>query len=168
MLYFAYGSNLLTQRLLARVPQAKFEGAGKLVGWRFAMNVRSSDGSAKANAIKTSSNQDTLHGVLYELDAAAKTVLDGFEDVGGAYRVEQATADTGNGRRDVFLYVGEKGRLAEGLAPYDWYRGLILAGARQHSLPTQFTAMLEKLPTAIDPDSVRAAANWKLIPAAWR
>ncbi len=164
MLNFAYGSNLLEERLLARVPQARFVGIGWLIGWRFALNIRSTDGSAKANAIYTGRPEEVLHGALYELDGAGKAVLDRFEDVGGAYRIEQATAETASGAREVYLYVGNASRFVENLPPYDWYLGFILAGARQRGLPAEFIERLEAVRALPDPDVRRAATNWNLIP----
>lgn len=165
MLYFAYGSNLLTHRLIARVPHAKFVATGKMPGWRFAFNLRSFDGSAKANAIKTGSSQDILYGAIYELDDAGKALLDQFEDLGGAYGIEHVIADTERGRSEVFLYVGRPDRLAESLPPYDWYLALILAGARQHNLPIDFVRKLETFQPLQDHDSDRVTVNRNLIPA---
>lgn len=164
MLNFAYGSNLLEERLLARVPQARFVGVGKIIGWRFALNIRSEDGSAKANGIHTNRPEDVLHGALYELDDAGKAVLDRFEDVGGAYRIEHATAGTAAGPREVYLYAGNVSRFVENLPPYDWYLGFILAGARQRGLPADFIKRLEAVRAIPDPDARRAATNWNLIP----
>ena len=164
MLNFAYGSNLLAERLLARVPQARFVGIGHLLGWRFALNIRSEDGSAKANAVRTDHPEDVLPGALYELDEAGKAVLDRFEDVGGAYRIEPATAETAAGPREVYLYAGNASHFVEHLPPYDWYLGYILAGARQRGLPAEFIKRLEAVRAIPDPDARRSATNWNLIP----
>jgi gamma-glutamylcyclotransferase len=164
MLNFAYGSNLLAERLLARVPKARFVGVGKITNWRFALNIHSTDGSAKANAIYTGRLEDVLQGALYELDEAGKAVLDRFEDVGGAYRIEQATAETAGGPREVYLYAGNPSRFVENQPPYDWYLGFILAGARQRGLPAEFIKRLEAVRAIPDPDARRAATNWNLIP----
>ena len=168
MLNFAYGSNLLIERLQARVPQARFVTTGRLPGWRFAFNVRSRDGSAKANALRSGKHDDCLHGVIYELDETGKATLDGYEDVGGAYRIEHATALTERGPLEVYLYTGNESYYVEGLAPYNWYLGFILAGARQHGLPEQFIASLQSVASKGDPDSERSTGNGKVIPPALR
>lgn len=164
MLNFAYGSNLLSERLLARVPQARFVGIGWLPGWRFALNIRSEDGSAKANAIHTARPSDVLHGALYELDDAGKLTLDRYEDVGGSYRLAHAIAETAAGPSEVYLYVGSGSSLVEGLSPYDWYLGFILAGARQRGLPGDFIEELLSVSTVRDADPVRSAKNKALVP----
>jgi len=165
MLNFAYGSNLLAERLLARVPQARFVCVGHIPGWRFALNIRSTDGSAKANAFHTGRAEDILYGALYELDEAGKAVLDRYEEVGDAYRIEHARAETATGPRQVYLYAGNEHRFVENLPPYDWYLGFILAGARQRGLPAEFIQSLALIRAAPDADATRAAANWKLVPA---
>ena len=168
MLNFAYGSNMLLERLHARVPQARLVGNGQLTGWRFALNIRSGDGSAKATAMRTGRLDDVLHGVIYELDAAGKAMLDGYEDVGGAYRIEHATAETNAGPREIYLYVGNESRAAEGLAPYDWYLGFIRAGARQRGLPQAFLELLGATRSMPDRNAERSQANWQVIPGALR
>ena len=168
MLNFAYGSNLLMERLQARVPQARFVTTGRLQGWRFAFNVRSQDGSAKANALRSDQPGDLLSGVIYELDEAGKATLDRYEDVGGAYRIEHANALTKHGLMEVYLYTGSETHYVEGLAPYDWYLGFILAGAMQHQLPETFITKLRSATAKNDPDHARATENWKLIPPALR
>ena len=168
MLNFAYGSNLLHERLHARVPQARFVSIGHIPGWRFALNIRSGDGSAKATAMHTGQPEDVLHGVIYELDAAGKATLDGYEDVGGAYRIEHATAEANAGPREVYLYVGNESRTVEGLAPYDWYLGFIIAGARQRGLPQSFTDELAAIQPMPDLNAERSRTNWLVIPEALR
>lgn len=168
MLNFAYGSNLLHERLHARVPQARFVSIGHIPGWRFALNIRSGDGSAKATAMRTGRPDDVLHGVIYELDAAGKATLDGYEDVGGAYRIEHLTAETNAGPREVYLYIGNESRAVEGLAPYDWYFGFIRAGARQRGLPQSFIDELAATRPMPDRNAERSQANWLVIPEALR
>lgn len=165
MLNFAYGSNMLLERLHARVPQARLVSNGQLTGWRFALNIRSEDGSAKATAIHTGQPQDVLHGVIYELDEAGKRILDRYEDVGGSYRIEHATAETNASQREVYLYIGNESRIAEGLEPYDWYLGFILAGARQRGLPGAFIEDLLSVSSVCDADPVRSAKNKALVPS---
>ncbi len=168
MLNFAYGSNLLAERLHARVPGARFVCSGSVSGWRFVMNIGSTDGSAKANALQTGRPEDRLQGALYELDPAGKAVLDRHEDVGGAYRIEHVTAETDTGPRKVYLYAGNEDRFVHNLAPYDWYLQFIIAGARQRKLSTSFLDYLESLPALPDADSTRSNANWLLIPPSLR
>ncbi len=66
MLYLTYGSNMSKQRILRRIPSARFVGTGYLDGWRVDFNKRSSDGSGKANLIEAKGSE--AGGVVYELE----------------------------------------------------------------------------------------------------
>lgn len=50
-LYFAYGSNMLTSRLLARCRSAKTVGLATCLGHRLTFEKRSIDGSGKATML---------------------------------------------------------------------------------------------------------------------
>jgi hypothetical protein len=50
-----------------------------------------------------------------------------------------------------------------GIRPYDWYRDLVIAGAREHGLPEEYVRILEKVATVMDSDADRAAKNHRLL-----
>lgn len=54
MKYFAYGSNMLTERLRARCPSAHPIGTGIAMGFRLNFSKRGEDGSGKAMLTKQS------------------------------------------------------------------------------------------------------------------
>jgi gamma-glutamylcyclotransferase len=45
------------------------------------------------------------------------------------------------------------------VTPYDWYKALVIAGAREHGLPADYIAALAAAPAKPDPDKIRAARN---------
>ena len=49
--YFAYGSDLLAERLVARCPSARPLGVVSVSGWRLAFQSKAFDGSGKATLI---------------------------------------------------------------------------------------------------------------------
>ena len=57
MLYFAYGSNMLTARLRERMPSCKPLGIAKLPGHALRFHKRSKDQSGKCNAFATDDDQ---------------------------------------------------------------------------------------------------------------
>jgi len=67
-LYFAYGSNMLTHRLIERTPSAKAEGIGYVEGHRLAFDKVSSDGSSKVDIEATDNQTDRVYGVLFRID----------------------------------------------------------------------------------------------------
>lgn len=159
MHYFAYGSNLLEQRLRRHDPAARFVGVGRLPGWRMVFHLKSLDGSAKCDAVRTGKTEDVLHGAMYQLSTAGRATLDQWEDLGGTYCLHETTAETERGPIPVFFYVGNPERIAPGLLPYDWYRAIVLAGARQRNLPEAFVRKLEQHPVQADLDLARARSH---------
>ncbi len=67
-LYFAYGSNMTSARLRARIPSARSVGAARIDGRRLVCNKRGRDGSGKANLCASPGGE--AWGVVYEVDAA--------------------------------------------------------------------------------------------------
>jgi hypothetical protein len=141
-LYFAYGSNLATARLTARVPSARVLGRATLAGQRFAANKRGADGTAKANL--EVARQGLVWGVVYELGAGGFGLLDPHE--GGYLRATFAVAIEGLGTRCAQAYFSRA--VDEALEMEARYREAILAGAREHRLPDAWIRMLEALPAS--------------------
>jgi hypothetical protein len=67
MIYFAYGSNMLTARLVRRCPGAKEMRSAQLAGYRLRFDKRSRDGSGKGTIHSTSSQHDKIYGVLFDV-----------------------------------------------------------------------------------------------------
>jgi hypothetical protein len=143
--YFAYGSNLKWERLRARVPTAAPEGVAALPSHRLVCNKRGRDGSAKANLVVDATSE--VWGVVYRLTLDGLALLDRHE---GGYRrveVELVTASGSALRAETYL----SDRLTDDPVPFDWYRALILEGAREHDLPAHHLARIEALPWRRDP-----------------
>ena len=66
IVYFAYGSNMLTARLRERTPSATPIGIGRLTGHVLSWDKRSrADGSGKCDAEATGHERDVIWGVLF-------------------------------------------------------------------------------------------------------
>lgn len=152
-LYFAYGSNLLAERLAARCPNAKPVGLATVAGWRLAFQAKSFDGSGKATMLADETG--TVHGRLYEIPVDERDTLDRAE---GADRDPPVyvrrddfvvTGEDGNEIRDVAVYLAREETPA--LEPWDWYRALIVAGGMQAGLPADVVASLAVTPALPDP-----------------
>ncbi|MCP5055971.1 MAG: gamma-glutamylcyclotransferase [bacterium] len=148
-LYFAYGSNLSAARLQARVLTAEPAGTARLEGHRLVCDKPGRDGSAKANLVTDPAGH--VWGALYLLEARHLATLDRFE--GGYERLVVSVESHVDGRaagfRDALTYRSDL-RTADPI-PFDWYRQLILDGARDHGLPAAWLARLEALPCRLDP-----------------
>jgi hypothetical protein len=139
--YFAYGSNMLAERLRARCPSATVVGAAAAPGFRVAFAKDSRDGSGKATLLAADHAQA---GVLWRLPATELPALDAAEGPDYA-RAEIALAC---GTR-AFTYVARKPDLS--LTPYDWYLELCVAGAAQQALGEALLARLRAERWRADP-----------------
>ena len=159
MINFAYGSNLLRERLAARLPDARFLGTARLPGYRLAFHKIGSDGSAKCDAVATPDPEACLHGVLYRLTPAEKAVLDQIERLGHGYEILSVHVLTDQGGVAAYLYAAQAGYIDPQRLPFDWYRDYVLAGARQHGFPSQVIADIAAMATMVDPDEDRRRLN---------
>jgi len=138
-LYFAYGSNLASRRLLGRVPGARACGRARLEGWRLVADKPGRDGSAKLNIVRDPVG--LVWGALWELAAPDLARLDRYE--GGYERIE-VMVDADAGAPVATTYVSRLHGARPGLER--GYKELVLEGAREHGLPPEWLAFLESLP----------------------
>ena len=144
-LYFAYGSNLCASRLRGRVPSAACVGRARLPGRRLVTDKLGRDGSGKANLREDAAA--TVWGVLYEIHSSHWAELDACES--GYLRVSLEVETEDGARRLAQTYVSEM--LTADPVPYAWYKRLVIEGAREHGLPSDYVAMLEAWPEKPDP-----------------
>jgi len=153
--YFAYSTNMLTDRLRERVPSATVISIGQLAGHALRWDKRSSrDGSGKCDAEATGRQNDVVWGVVFELDAEDKPALDQAEGLGAGYVEKTVHVSTEAGPvAAVMYYAIDKD---PSLRPYHWYKALVIAGAREHGLPVGYRSRLELVVTVSDLKPARA------------
>lgn len=159
ILYFAYGSNMLSRRLRARdrAPSAAAAGTGFVACRRLVFDKVSTDGSGKCDAELTLSPTDRVYGVLYEIDRAEKRNLDRAEGLGAGYREEPVTVVIGSTTRETTTYIAVAKEPA--LRPYHWYKALVVAGAIEHGLPEAYVEWLRTCESQADPNARRRSEN---------
>ncbi|MFC3104028.1 gamma-glutamylcyclotransferase family protein [Salinisphaera aquimarina] len=157
MFYFAYGSNMLTARLAQRVPSVRPAGAAWLAGHQLHFHLRGSDGSGKCNVLHTGDATDVVHGVLFQLDADRLEILHAAE--GPAYAFLELEVGSASGPRRAAIYRGLPEHLDDSLVPFDWYCAFVVNGAREHGLPADYVAALERVGAQADSDRARARLN---------
>ena len=120
--YFAYGSNMSSHRLLARVPGAVAAGCVALHAHRLAF-VRGevNDGSGKCNVCPSEREGARVHGVLWRLDDEGYATLDRIEGGGYGYRRVEVEVHGAVGRQRAATYVAEACEGVHACPPYDWW-----------------------------------------------
>ena len=150
ILYFAYGSNMATDHMVLRIPSAEPLGRARLRGKRVVFNKRSRDGSGKANLVDSPGS--VSWGVLYKVDFEDIEALDRIE---GGYMRTQVTVQLNEGTT-VSAETYTSTEVTDEPVAYDWYKDLLVTGAREHSLPPDYVCYLEHLPDKADTSSSRA------------
>jgi gamma-glutamylcyclotransferase len=150
--YFAYGSNMLIERLQARVPSAKPVSHARIEGWRLQFDKRSVDGSGKCHIVP--STGDVVYGVVFFIPLADRGKLDEVEGRHHGYeRQWLREVILGDGSKvQAFTYVADPDYVQAGLLTFDWYHDLVVAGAEQHHLPSDYIDGLKSTPSRPDPE----------------
>jgi len=161
MNYFAYGSNMLHERLQKRVPSVKPLGVATLKGYSLKWHKRSNDESGKCDIIETGNSADIVYGVLYEIDPYEKPKLDRAEGLGRGYddKVIEVSLDGKSCKAITYLTA----QIDTRLKPYDWYKAYVVAGAKQNKLPAEYIKALEQADSKADTDSCRRSRNERIL-----
>lgn len=143
-LYFAYGSNLLSERLRSRVASARALCAAWVDGHRLTCGKLGRDGTGKATLVEDESAR--VWGAVYSIAATDWAVLDRFEP--GYVRVALAVTTV---RRESLLTTTYLAPVtAAAPVPLASYKQLIVNGAREHGLPADYIETLRRLPERLD------------------
>ncbi len=138
-LYFAYGSNMSTLRLRARVEAARPLGRAHWPGMELAFDKIGADGSGKANL--TTRPGGRAWGVVFEIHANDWDALDRYEP--GYLRLGcDVILDSGD-RLDAQAYLAVPPTRAT--PPHDWYREHLIRGAVEHGLPDDALELIDTL-----------------------
>ncbi len=154
MQYFAYGSNMLTERLRARCPSARAPQVAWADKYALAFCKKSQDGSGKATLSWRPTAGCRAYGVVFDLDECALPALDKAEGAGKGYdRIDDFQVHVAGLPKplSVVAYIADPASIDLTLKPYDWYWKLIVAGARQHELPPRYIEAIEATPSIADP-----------------
>lgn len=157
MRYAAYGSNLHPLRLANRIASAQLIDIGYLSEWSLRFHKRSVDNSGKCS-IRAGS--DGVHFAIFEISDEDKLTLDAIEGVGVGYsEISLSIPGCGN----CVSYIAKNSHIEDSLQPYDWYKELVLLGARFHGFPDGYLQQIESISTIRDPDPARSAREWQTV-----
>lgn len=148
----------------ARCPSASPIAIGFVSQRRLVFHKRSIDGSAKADAVLTSLEEDRVWGVVYRINAMEKLILDEYESLGIGYDLESVLVASDDERKlGALMYVARGEMIDSSLQPYSWYVDFVVSGARQHRLPWCYINVQLKVATIADPDMDRENRNRQIL-----
>ncbi len=155
-IYFAYGSNMLVERLQARCPSAKLVGSAYVCGYELQFTKRSIDCSGKATIVESKDNHEKLYGALFEMDEKDLDALDKAEGAGYERRNDFTVVKVkGDEKIVVTTYFAKPREIDANLVPFHWYKNLVVVGARQSGLPNSYISKLERRVSVSDPVTTR-------------
>jgi len=161
MLYFSYGSNMSSRRLRDRVPSADFMIVATLHGHKLRCHKVSRDGSGKCDAYDTGDSNHCVIGVVFDISASEKPLLDLKEGLGSGYeeKIVYLVAADGAVIEATTYYATSIDSL---LKPYCWYKHHVLIGAAEHGLPQDYIEVFAQVESVADPESERHAKEMAL------
>ncbi|GAB3514228.1 gamma-glutamylcyclotransferase family protein [Emticicia fontis] len=164
MKIFAYGSNMNIKRIKQRVPSAIKVSNAFIKNYTMICNKVSRDGSSKANIVQTDNPNDIVWGIIFEISDNEKADLDKAEGLGRGYLEAIFNfTDTNNKIHQAQVYIAHKDFINNNLVPYDWYKQIILSGAKQNELPDYYLEKIQYLDFITDPNEERRQENLSLV-----
>lgn len=161
--YFAYGSNLHPERLTRRVPSAEPVGMTVLPAHQLRWHKRGNPcGSGKCNVVPHRGGSGVL-GVVYRMPLSERPALDAAEGVGKGYTIGWFKPPDLTLPDAAFYYRAQPPHVDDALAPFDWYRDLVHAGASYHRFPDDYIAGIAATEAMADPDPVRREMHHQLV-----
>ena len=140
--YFAYGSNLLSDQMVARTGLLRLgierPQSACLPNYRLAFNMLGDDGQVYANIMQSG---DGVLGVVYRCDRASLEKLDAYEK--GYERQELVVVADKGIELKAFVYIARPECVTTEVAPSDAYLQKIIAGARGHGLLEHYIRTIE-------------------------
>ncbi len=155
MLYFSYGSNMSTRRLLKRVASASRLSIATLHEHELKFHkVGSRDRSAKCDAAETGNPGHFVIGVVFDISESDKPLLDQKEGVGYGYQMKNVSIELSDGNIiEAFTYYATY--IDPELKPFHWYKEHVVRGAMENGLPDEYVLAIESIESVADPDNVR-------------
>jgi hypothetical protein len=156
---FSYGSNLLFERIHARIHSVEVISTFPLDRFRLVFNKKGVDGSAKANIEETGNARDRVWGVIHAMDYQKKPILDMHETLGRGYQLICFRQKINGSLKVIHTYIVNEDRYIMSGKPFHWYLKFVIAGAKQNDFPESYIAKLASIDTKFDRDQYRRARN---------
>jgi gamma-glutamylcyclotransferase len=139
--YFAYGSNLWTDQVVARTgplaPGNERPRIARLPNYRLIFNMLGEDGQVFANI---EAPGEGVLGVIYSFSPEALEKMDEYEQ---GYERRKVVVVCAHEEVEAVTYVAKPDRIKEGREPSTEYLARIVRGAREHGLSEAYIRAIE-------------------------
>ncbi len=127
MMYFAYGSNMDSKRMLERGIKFKSRRLGILNGYSLIFNKKASKGDFGYANISLSEG-DFVEGILYEVGEEDIKKLDKYEGYPNHYDRDYITVFSNKIPIESIVYIANPNKIMDGLLPTSEYLSHLLEG----------------------------------------
>lgn len=144
--YFAYGSNMLRERLLDRHVLLLDNGqAAQVIDYDLVFNKKSDDHSSKANLMPATGT--TSWGVLFSVNSTSLEGLDAAEGAPAHYCRASVIVRTPDAEFQAMTYLAQPDKLLSAPdQPWDWYLALMIAGAKAcQNIPIEWIQRIQTI-----------------------
>ena len=125
--------------------------------WSLHFHKHGKDKSGKCNIV---AGGDGIHVAVFDISLENKLTLDEIEGISTGYSKRILSVP---GFGDCASYIADESHIDDTLAPYDWYKELVLIGARVHGFPGEYMNQIDLVAARPDPDPERRAARWRVV-----
>lgn len=155
--YFAYGANMAASKLVVRGIAPTRSLAAQLPGWALRFNHPGAPPREPVFASIDPAPDATVHGVAHAISPAEAAALDEFEQ---NYHRVPITLHLADGTTVAGFAYQTNHPCPEGV-PSARYLGLLLEGARAHTLPAALITHLEALLAHAPRESLDLGPRWE-------
>uniref|UniRef100_A0A1I7YR00 gamma-glutamylcyclotransferase n=1 Tax=Steinernema glaseri TaxID=37863 RepID=A0A1I7YR00_9BILA len=161
--YFAFGSNLLDERIKVQIKGAEFESTGVLTGYRLAFY---DEGKRWRGAVASITEDPNSHvwGCVWRVPNSFAAELDKQES--GYHRLNVTVKMSSNGSAVECRTYQYSNPERQARPPSPHYKHVIVSGAIEHELPNGYIEMLQKIkdngyegPVELDLDVLKELNN---------
>ena len=143
-LYFAFGSNMSSQRMIDRNIKFTERKLSYLEGYQLVFNKQSYyENQGYANIIPK--NNQIVYGILYYCEPGSLDTLDSFEGTPTHYQRHQIEITTGQSKVIATVYIACDNQCNNSLKPNKQYLNYLLGG--EDLLPNSYFNMLKSIET---------------------
>ena len=149
ILYFAYGSNMQKDQMLRRCPRAEFVGSGRISGFSISFAQPAKHRPGGVACVLEDISAETW-GVIWRLPQMDLHGLDEFEDRSTYDRITVPALMADSSSVICEIYVAKEPQ--RGLLPQESYLALLLQGALEAALPSDYVRILRRQQTLEESD----------------
>ncbi|CAK9295777.1 unnamed protein product [Gordionus sp. m RMFG-2023] len=143
--YFAYGSNINSERLKLSITTANFVDIGYVKNYKLDFALHSKRWKGACATIVPSPN-DIVWGVIWLIENEDKSKLDIQENINeGVYDILDIECDSKSGDKKYCCFAYVLKLKDECKTPSKLYKNVIINGAKEHKFPEYYIAFLNDL-----------------------